>query len=44
VAWWAAGLVSGVLGLGGCLGEGDVEAEGLELAEVGADLAVTFAS
>jgi hypothetical protein len=32
---WSAGL-----GLGGCLGDGDVEAEGLELAEAGADLAV----
>jgi hypothetical protein len=28
------------LGLGDCLGEGDVETEGLEVAEVGADLAV----
>ena len=37
---WAAGLVSGVWGLGGGGGDSDVEAEGLELAEVGADLAV----
>jgi hypothetical protein len=28
------------LGLGGCLGEGDVETGGLEVAEAGADLAV----
>ena len=39
MAWWAAGLVSGFRVLGG-RGDGDVEAEGLELAEVGADLAV----
>jgi len=29
-----------VLALGGCRGDGDVEAEGPELAEAGADLAV----
>ena len=28
------------MGLGGCLGDGDVDAKGLDLAEVSADLAV----
>jgi hypothetical protein len=36
---WETGLVSGVWVLGG-RGDGDVEAEGLEAAEVGAGLAV----
>ncbi len=39
MALGATGLVGGVWGLGGG-GDGDVEAEGPELAEVGADLAV----
>lgn len=41
MALWAAGLVSGDLGLGGC--RGDVEAESLKLADMDADLAVASA-
>jgi hypothetical protein len=40
VALGGTGLVVAGCGLGGGFGELDVEAEGLELAEVGADLAV----
>jgi hypothetical protein len=41
VALGGTGLVVAGFGLGGGFGELDVEAEGLELADVGADLAVT---